>query len=81
MAAMRRPRFQFRLSTVFALTALVGWAVVVLPHWSWEFRLYRQRRAEEERMSQAEEESRQAQKESKEYWEGLEREWGVIPCP
>jgi hypothetical protein len=31
---MRIPRFQFRLWMIFALTALVGWAVVVIPYWS-----------------------------------------------
>jgi hypothetical protein len=30
---MRLPRFQFRLWTIFAITALVGWAIVAVPYW------------------------------------------------
>jgi hypothetical protein len=30
---MPRPRFQFRLWPIFALTALVGWGIVALPYW------------------------------------------------
>ncbi len=30
---MASPRFQFRLWTIFAITALVGWAIVALPYW------------------------------------------------
>jgi len=30
---MPRPRFQFRLWTTFAVTALVGWGIVALPYW------------------------------------------------
>jgi hypothetical protein len=33
MVAMRRPRFQFRLWMIFALTALVGWGIVAVPYW------------------------------------------------
>jgi hypothetical protein len=30
---MRLPRFQFRLWTIFACLALVGWASVAVPYW------------------------------------------------
>jgi hypothetical protein len=33
-AAMASPRFQFRLWTIFALTAFVGWWVVAVPYWT-----------------------------------------------
>jgi hypothetical protein len=34
---MRRPRFQFRLWMIFALTALVGWGVVAVPYWLYRY--------------------------------------------
>jgi len=51
---MRRPRFQFRLLTIFALTALVGWGIVAVPYWLYSYpeeRLLQEGRDEDLRIS------------------------------